>query len=373
YGLEKRPIKVIEPYQMLGKLDDDLKELLGMDTLSVPSFTNMFGIKQQKWKEWTTPHGVDVLIPEDMNMTYDENNVYVYPEGDLTASPSAKMPDSSHFFDAIIRQEPIDEDLLNPEDNLEEFSELSDEAMDYYKTSFENAAKSGKAVIANIGGTALGDIALVPAPFLKNPKGIRDITEWYMSTAIRQDYIHQVFEKQTDIALKNLERVNRECGENIDIMYICGTDFGTQISTFCSADTFRELYMPYYKKLNNWIHKNTKWKTFKHSCGAIEPFIPLMIESGFDILNPVQCSAMGMDPVTLKEKYGDSICFWGGGVDTQHVLPFGTPQEVSDMVKERCEIFGKGGGFVFSSIHNIQAKTPVANIVAMFDAFNQVR
>jgi uroporphyrinogen-III decarboxylase len=160
------------------------------------------------------------------------------------------------------------------------------------------------------------------------------------------------------------------------VVFICGTDFGTQQSTFCSAETFKELYMPYYVKMNRWIKENTKWKTFKHCCGAIEPFIPLFIEAGFDILNPVQCSATGMDPKKLKEKYGDRIVFWGGGIDTQQVLPFGTKEEVRSQVLERLEIFSKNGGYVFNAIHNIQAKTPIENIVAMIEAvheFNESR
>ena len=129
--------------------------------------------------------------------------------------------------------------------------------------------------------------------------------------------------------------------------------------------------MPYYKKINSWIHSNTNWKTFKHSCGAIYEFIPLLIESGFDIINPVQCSAQGMDPKTLKENFGDSIVFWGGGVDTQKILPFGSKEQVRDQVLRRCEIFSRSGGFVFNSIHNVQAKTPVENIVAMIDAVKE--
>ena len=147
-----------------------------------------------------------------------------------------------------------------------------------------------------VGLVSLGDIALVPGLNLKNPKGIRDVAEWYMATATSQEYIKYVFDKQTDIALVNLAKLSEKAGDKIDVLFVCGTDFGTQISTFCSPDTFRELYMPYYKKVNSWIHENTSWKTFKHSCGAIEPFIPLLIESGFDILNPVQCSAVGMEP-----------------------------------------------------------------------------
>jgi uroporphyrinogen-III decarboxylase len=131
------------------------------------------------------------------------------------------------------------------------------------------------------------------------------------------------------------------------------------------------LWAPYYKIINSWIHQNTQWKTFKHCCGAVVPFIPKFIECGFDILNPVQCSAAGMDPDTIKREFGQDIVFWGGGVDTQKVLPFGTVDEVRRQVLERCRIFGQGGGFVFNSIHNIQARTPRENIIAMFDAVKE--
>jgi uroporphyrinogen-III decarboxylase len=100
-------------------------------------------------------------------------------------------------------------------------------------------------------------------------------------------------------------------------------------------------------------------------------FLPSFIEAGFDILNPVQCSAVGMDAAELKAHFGDRLTFWGGGVDTQRTLPFGSPEEVRQQVLERCEVFAAGGGFVFNSIHNLQARTPVANIVAMFDAVRE--
>ena len=187
-------------------------------------------------------------------------------------------------------------------------------------------------MVAAFGGTSLGDVAQVPAVGLKHPKGIRDIAEWYMSTVARRDYVHAVFAGQCDVALANLARIAARFGDLVDVVNICGTDFGTQDSSFCSVATFRELWMPYYRRVNEWIHKNTRWKTFKHSCGAVEKFLPSFIEAGFDILNPVQCSAAGMDPEMLKQKYGRDLVFWGGGVDTQHALPFGTPQEVREQV-----------------------------------------
>jgi uroporphyrinogen-III decarboxylase len=123
--------------------------------------------------------------------------------------------------------------------------------------------------------------------------------------------------------------------------------------------------------VNDWIHRNTGWKTFKHSCGAVETFMEHFIDVGFDIINPVQCSAAGMEPRQLKEKYGERLVFWGGGIDTQKTMPFGTPEEVREQVLERCEIFSRDGGFVFDSIHNLQALSPVENMVAMIDAVKE--
>lgn len=372
YGLEKKPVKVYEPHQMLGMLDEDLKEIMGVDTEGAGPRKTIFGFPINDWKEWKLDNGLKVLVPEDFNTTVDnDGNIYVYPEGDTNARPSGKMPKGGYYFDSLIRQEDFDEENLDPEDNLEEFKPLDDTDMNHFVRSLKKAHKTGRAVVLNIGGTGLGDIAWVPAPFLKNPKGIRDVEEWYISTLTRQDYIHKVFEKQTDIAIENLKRIYDKAGELADILYVCGTDFGTQNSTFCSPDTFRELYMPYYKKITKWVHENTRWKTFKHCCGAIEPFINMFIESGFDILNPVQCSAEGMEPEKLKSRYGDNIVFWGGGVDTQKTLPFGKPEDVKNEVLKRCEIFSENGGYVFNAIHNVQANTPTENIAAMLEAVRE--
>jgi len=372
YGLEKKPVKVFEPYQMLGELAEDLLDALDIDTVALPPPNTMFGFRNENWKEFKAPWGQDLLVSEYFNTRDDgKAGLLMYPKGDTSVPPSGLMPEGGYFFDSIIRQEPVDDSNLNVEDNLEEFELLSKEDLDYFAEMAGKLSSSERAVIGNIGGTAIGDIALVPAPFLKHPKGIRDIQEWYLSTLMRQDYLHEIFTYQTDIAIKNLRQAHDVIGNAIDVIFICGTDFGTQTSSFCSTETFDQLYAPYYKRMNTWIHENTAWKTFKHSCGAVEPFIPHFIESGFDIVNPVQCSATGMDPHILKDKYGDKITFWGAGVDTQNTLPFGTPEEVRKEVLGRCEIFAPNGGFVFNSIHNVQAKTPIENLVAMFDAVRE--
>lgn len=373
YGLEKRPVRVIEPYQMLGEIDAELIDAMDIDVIGLSGEKNMFSIPNKDWKVHKTLWGQEVLFPGEFNYTYNNNgDILIHPEGDTSVPPSAMMPKTGYFFDALDRQIPIDDSKLRVEDNLEEFGYVTEHDLDYWKKQVEDADSESKGILANLGGTALGDIALVPAVGLKYPKGIRGIEEWYISTLTREDFIREIYDRETDIALDNLSRLYKVIGSRIDVAYICGTDFGTQNSTFCSPDTFKRLWMPYYKKVNNWIHENTNWKTFKHSCGAVEPLISMFIESGFDILNPVQINASGMDPLMLKQKYGDKIIFWGGGVDTQGVFAFGTPEQVKEQVRRQCDILNKNGGFVFNTIHNIQANVPFQNVVAMLEALKDL-
>jgi len=373
FGLQRKPIRVIEPFQMLGEVGWELIDSIGIDVIGAWGKNNMFGFHNHApYKEWKTPWGQRVMVPLGFNTTTDENgDLLMYPEGDTSIPPSAKMPKASYFFDAIIRQDPVVEEELSIDNNLEEFGLISDEDLEHWRVEVDKAYFSGKAVIAAFGGTALGDIALVPGMNLRKPKGIRDVAEWYMSTVMRPDYIKGIYERQVEIAIENLKRIFGVVGNKVNAIFICGTDFGTQDSTFCSPDQFDEMWLPYYKKVNDWIHENTEWKTFKHSCGAVESFMENFIRAGFDIINPVQINASGMDPKKLKEKYGRNLVFWGGGIDTQKMLPFGTPEEVREQVLRTCEIFSKNGGFVFNTVHNIQANVPVENIVAMLEAIQE--
>ena len=371
FGLDKHPVKVLDPFQMLGEVEDDLKKELGINVKALFGRKTLFGFQNKDWKSWSL-NGLEVLVPGEFNVTVADNgDTLIYPEGDLSAGPSGRMPQGFHFFDAIIRQNHFDPDHLNPADNLEEFQPITEAELDAIDEDVRAANTGEFALFASLGGTALGDIGLVPAPGLKDPRGIRDVAEWYVSTRSRRDYIHQVFAREVEIGLANLDRIHQRIGNSIDVLFLCGTDFGTQTSAFCSVSTFRELWFPYYKMMCDWIHRNTSWKTFKHSCGSSERFFESFIEAGIDIINPVQCSATGMEPEKLKSKYGERLVFWGGGVDTQHVLPFGSPREVREQVLQRCKIFAPGGGFVFNTIHNIQAETPVQNIVAMIEAVRE--
>jgi len=325
------------------------------------------------WKEWRLSDGTPVLVPEAFNTEPEPNgDVFMYPEGDRSAPPCARMPSGGFYFDTIIRQPPIDEDKLCVEDNLEEFGPIPDEELEHFRReALRLRSETDRAILGNFGGTGFGDIALVPAMWLKNPKGIRDVEEWYISTVARRDYVFRIFERQCEIGIANLRRIHDAIGEQVDAVFITGTDFGTQRGPFISVDAYRDLYKPFHKAVNDWVHEHTNWKTFIHSCGSVAALIEDFIDAGFDILNPVQCSAADMEPASLKEQFGDRIVFWGGGVDTQRTLPFGRPEDVRREVRERIEIFGRDGGFVFNTIHNVQANTPAENLVALYEAFRE--
>ncbi len=369
------PVKVTEAYQMLGEIAPDLQELLGVDCVGLGGAKSFFGFQYEDWKPWTTFDGTPVLVPGGFNTQPEPNgDILMYPEGDRSVPPSGRMPKGGFYFDTIVRQPPIDDEKLNVEDNLQEFGPISDELLSHFAREADRLWKeSDRAVVGNFGGTAFGDIALVPAPWLKNPKGIRDVAEWYMSTVSRFDYVYELFTRQCEIALKNLAKIYDAVGDRVAVVYITGTDFGMQHGPFISPASYRKLYQPFHRRVNDWVHQHTPWKTFIHSCGSVIGLLPDIIDAGFDVLNPVQCSAAGMDPRTLKERFGAKLAFWGGGVDTQKTLPFGTPDEVRRQVRERIGIFGRGGGFVFNTVHNVQAGVPAENLVALYDTVRQWR
>ena len=368
-------VKIVEPFQMLGEVDDRLKKVLDLDVVGFYPPKNMFGFKDEGWKPFDMPDGTPVLVPEKFNYTVDnDGNVLMYPEGDTSVPHCAIMPKGGYFFDAVNRQKPFKEENLDPADNCEDFGLLSDEDIKYFSdTAADLYENTDYGVYMTLPGAGFGDIALVPATWLKDPKGIRDVEEWYVSTAIRRDYVYKVFETQCQFALKNIERLAEAVGDKVQVVFISGADFGTQRGLFISKKAYRDLFKPFHKAVNDKIHELTNWKTFIHSCGAVYELIPDFIEAGFDVLNPVQCSADGMDPESLKKEFGRDVVFWGGGVDTQKTLPFGTPEQVYREVFERIKVFAEGGGFVFNSVHNIQSNVPTENLLAVFKAIEAAR
>jgi len=367
-------VKVVEPYQMLGEIDERLRDALGVDVVGRGGRYSILGTDEAAWKPFRLFDGTEVQVPHNFNTTTDPatGDLLLYPGGDMSVPPSARMPRGGLFFDTIVRQDPIDESRLDPADNTEEFQLLSEADLEHFRQVrqwFQSHGAYGAVLI--VPGTAFGDIALVPAPFLKHPKGIRDIAEWYISTAARKDYVRAVFDRQCEIGLANLRTLIDLFGDVVQVAVITGTDFGTQRGLFCSLAAYRDLFKPYHVAVNKLIHERSSWKTFIHSCGSVWDLMPDLIDAGFDILNPVQCSAAKMEPRALKREFGKHIVFWGGGVDTQKTLPFGTPEEVYREVRQRIEIFNDGGGFVFNAIHNVLGNTPLENALAMVRAIRE--
>jgi uroporphyrinogen decarboxylase len=187
-----------------------------------------------------------------------------------------------------------------------------------------------------------------------------------MALAREPVFADRIMEKLTELYIKaSLDYLN-EVGPYLDVV-IYWDDVCGQNGWLIRPDLYIKQVKPRQRRLVEAIKKKTKAKLFYHGCGAVYDLIPHLIEIGFDIINPVQVSAKGMDTRRLKREYGRDIVFWGGGIDTQHVLPFGKPQEVADEVKRRIDDLAPGGGFVFAAVHNIQAFVPPENIIAAFD------
>ena len=373
-NLPEKPILVQNVNSMIGVVEEDVRQALGVDVVGMLNPADMKRGVTNITQPFTMTDNTPVLFPD--NIAYekrDDGSVVLYPQGDRQAQPSWLMPEGGFFFDVINRSPPVDEDNLTPVEDYEgTFLELNENDARYLEEHSQKLYNSNDlAVIGVLGGGGLGDILQTPGPNLKEPKGIRHPDDFIMAHLMYPDYIKTVFRMQTDAMLKNFKIYHEAVGDRIQIISFSGTDLGTQNGPFISLEMFRELYKPFFTEMNDWIHNNTKWKTFFHSCGSVVDFMGDLIEMGVDILNPIQLSAKGMDAKQLKEKYGEKLVFWGGGIDTQKTLPFGTVQEVEAQVKERLAILGEGGGYCFTTIHNIVAKVPAENVIAMYRAFGE--
>jgi hypothetical protein len=374
--LQERPVRVHEPYQMLGLVEDDVLDALGVDIIGLGNDSTFFGFPQRDWKPFTLFDDTPVLVPGGFNIEIAADGaLYQYPEGDKSIPPSARMPAGGFYHDAIERQEPYSEESLNPEEWVRDMYQIfTDEDLRLLEQRAHDLYNgTTRAIIGNFGQGSFGDIAYVPGTAIKHPKGIRAVADWYMATKLYPSYVKGIFDLQLEIVLKNLELYWQAVGDKIVAIFVSGTDFGSQRGAFISPQSYRDLFKPYHRAINDWVHAHTPWKTFFHSCGSMVALYDDFVDAGVDIVNPVQISAAGMDPETLKQRWGQKLVFWGGGVDTQHVLPFGTPQEIESHVADNIRTLGQGGGMIFSTVHNIQASIPTENLLTLFKAISRYR
>ena len=225
--------------------------------------------------------------------------------------------------------------------------------------------KQAKALYENTDFALVGS-AVIGGGIFEQPARTMGLENFLMALVAEPAFADQLMEQITDIYIDSCDNYLDEVGKYIQV-FTYWDDVNTQDGWMIRPDLFRKMIKPKERRLVEAIKKKTDAKIFFHGCGATFDLIPDLIDIGFDILNPVQVSARGMDTRRLKQTYGKDIVFWGGGVDTQRVLPFGKPEEVVDEVKRRIDDLAPGGGFVFAAVHNIQAFVPPENIVATFD------
>lgn len=357
-GLEPRPVKVYEVFQMLGEVEPDVIDTLGIDVLPVEPPAIFFGLKREKYKPWRLFDGTEVLVPGQFDVEVDsEGNWLMHEEGDPEKPLAGRMPKNGFYFDTLDDQSLHQDYTPPPLQQMERdyLAPLPAQQVDYLAAKAARLRPTGKALFLGWWG-AFG------------PAQVGNIPDWLCLLAAEPDYVERLFELRTEGVLRHLEEFHAAIGEDIDILGVDGIDFGTQKAEMFSPELFEQFYLPFYTAVNDWVHAHTGWKTWKHSCGANARYMPYYVQSGLDCLNPVQRSAAGMDLARLKADYGARITFWGGGVDTQRTLPFGSPEEVYRETAETIALLGAGGGFVFNAVHNIQANVPVDNLLAMFQA-----
>jgi hypothetical protein len=355
-GLEHRPVKVYEVFQMLGEVELDLVERLGIDVLPVEPPVQFFGLRREGWKPWRLWDGTEVLVPGQFAVQTDpEGGLLLHTAGDPARPVEGRMPRGGFYFDMSSLTDSHADYRPPPLAQVRRENRIEAEELEALQARAEHLRRTTDKALF------LGCWDKLGLPW------VGSIPDFLVLMLTDRAYVKDLFAARTETALANLEKLKHHLGKSIDILGLDGTDYGSQNSELFSPELFAELYVPYFKIQTGWVHRHTAWKTWLHTCGSVTRLLPLLVEAGVDILNPVQTSAGGMDPAWLKGRFGRRIAFWGGGVDTQRTLPFAGPEEVAAEVRSRLRTFAPGGGFVFNTIHNIQQGTPPENIAAAYD------
>lgn len=349
-GISGEPAKVMDVWQMLAWVEQPSVQAIGADCLAVPRLVQDFGMRIDAWQPWHLDDGTAVQMPANFEPVREEDgSLCLYANGELVAKKAA----SSIYFDRMVEFK-----VYDPLPPIESFKMpiFTDEDLTWRRYWAETLrAETDKALLGEFG------------PILGRWGSYQ---EWMLTIAADPDYVLAYYARKTERLIELLGLYRDAVGDNIDIIW-WGEDFGTQKGLMISPRMFKQMVAPYYKRVFDWVHAHTPWKVFFHCCGAIYPIIGTLIDCGVDILNPVQTTATGMEPRRLKKEFGDRLTFWGGGVDTQTVLPFASLAEIRAQVRERIAIFGPGGGFVFCPTHNLQADVSVDRLLAVYDAVRE--
>lgn len=331
-GLPHGRVKCDDMMQQLAVVDDAIRERLHVDVIPIdPSCI------AEAWHSYPLYDGLDVEIPARPDLQRRSGGTWLLKDA---AGHNYLKPPESYYFDAC-----------DGESWYTFGASLTDEALDRLATVTRQLYEgTDYALSARFGG---GFGSHTP--------------EFLMTLASEPEQIEEQFAATCDALIEKYRTLHQAIGK-YTFCIVFSADYGIQTGPMISPEVFHERYVHHYKRFTDWLHENTGWTLYLHSCGGVEPLMESFIEMGVDILNPIQTSAGGMDPAELKSKYGKRIVFWGGGCDTQRVLGFSSPEEVRKHVTERVQIFSPGGGFVFNQVHAIQANVDPGSICAMFDA-----
>jgi len=354
--------KIHDSMQILAEVELEVLERLHADVVPLEAAT-------ADWAERDASEGVTRRL-------FCGLTVYFPPETDIAEEPEgswvlqnaageayARMPRDGYYFDFIrptMAHRTIDPDRFRPRSTIpeEELNLLAARSRYLYEHT-DKAILGWGASISLVGLSAL----------LSDNITQGSLDEWLCMLMTEKETAHEMMGRYVDAVINCYALCREAVGDRCFAWGVASDDAGTQRGELISPDLFREMILPHYRRLCSWVHAHTKWKTFLHSCGSIRRYLPGWIEAGVDIINPVQISAAGMDPRGLMEEFGGKVVFWGGGCDTQRVLPLGAPEEVRAHVAENIRVFGAlPGGFVFNQVHNIQQNVPVENVEAMFAA-----
>jgi len=357
-GIKGGVTKLYDVQQQLAEPELDIVELMGGDVVQLHRLEPSFGIKIDRWKPGKLPDGSDCIEPYDLNPIVNENGGLDIKVGDVVF---ARMPKGGYYYDVVYHacenvetKEELDK-LPVPVITDEELEYLRKEAKRLYETT-------DKAILGAFGGNIF-EMGQVEWGYEK----------YFSMLALEPELMHYYHQRLADAWLVALERYLGAVGEYIDVIQF-GDDLGTQLNSQISVDMYREMIKPYHKVQYQYVRKNyPNVKVFLHCCGAIYNLIPDLIDAGVEVLNPVQLSAKGMDPVRLKQEFGKDLTFWGAGCNTQTTATFGTVEEVAAEVEKYMKIFAPGGGFVFTQIHNIQVNVPPENVVAIYETAKKFR
>ena len=364
-GITKGLAKMYDFIQQLAYPEKEIRDLFHVDVIDAgQAFLN----NDSEWRKWILNDGSKCLIPKYLNVEIDKEGTVLLKNNDNVIL--GKKPKSSLYVDQsywVYKDLPKIPNTFDDKDLVKQLWAIP--SPPWYLNIFNDS--DYKLFINNIkklhDETDYAIMLSVGCNLFETGNFLRGMENFLSDIYLDKNGTKRLIDKLVEGNMKFLDRVLRGVGEYVDLLQF-GDDLGLQNGPFMSPDVFKEIFMPRYKKMWDFVHNNTDCKIFLHSCGSVFELLPHLIDAGVDVLNPVQTTAVNMEPKKLKKEVGKDITFWGGGCNTRDVLPNKTPTEVKEDVKRRIEIFSKGGGFVFNQTHNILADVKPENVIAMLEA-----